>query len=509
MFKVILVDDEPSAIRYLKSIIENKCDGFIVVGHAENGEDGIKLVRNLNPDVVVADVKMPGMNGIELAEIIKREFASIYTIIVSSYPDFEYTKGAIKSDVLDYVLKPVNAVQLEELFTSLRQKLCKDYRETRGSMLKRLLKGEKSAKRDLDKFFPFEKYKAVLVRFNGLPPRLFSSKTNKSSLIPEIRLNRELLSNIENVWLLEGRDEMEFICIYVDEPILRNEMEIFITNLLPKQKQFYVTIVCTANDFSVLETQKSISHLYFVLNHVLTLGVSKMLHDNIDLRLYTQGRFVLPNEILNKLSYLVINQRFDEITPLLDTVFKMLRDEKPTQLTLSNELKKILAVIKKSISKENEYYDMDIESLLEELLFSIHDLEDLLCSICDTVKLMVGDQLNPNQKIDTPTFFSSITSYLKENISAHHSLQSVCKEFYISQTYLSKLFRKYENMSFSEYLTKLRIDESIKLIDRNPHMHLKDIAAIVGYSDQFYFSKVFKDIKGVSPSEYKSENFNA
>lgn len=112
MLKILLVDDEPSAIKLLTYIIEHRYKEFEIVGTAENGQEGLEKIALLKPNIVITDVKMPIMDGIELAAHIKQDYPNIYCIIASGYDDFEYARGALKSGVVDYLLKPINAASI-------------------------------------------------------------------------------------------------------------------------------------------------------------------------------------------------------------------------------------------------------------------------------------------------------------------------------------------------------------------------------------------------------------
>lgn len=507
MFKVVLVDDEPSAIRYLNSIITGRCNGFEVVGHAENGEEGIKKIRSLKPDVVVADVKMPIMNGIELATRIKDEFPSIYTIIVSSYPDFEYTKGAIQSDVLDYILKPVNAAQFKELFESIKRRLDKDYYQNRTLLFKSILNGEVAEEWRISKFLPFREYNAAIIRFNALPPRLMSGRKNKVFAGSADELSLEsALAHIDNIWVLEGRDEMESICICEDDSVTKLELEAYAKSASAKNAAGYSTIVITSKSFALSNSKKIIANLYHVLNNTITVGISRTVKDDADLKTFALGKTKLKSETLSKINFMALNGRFDELKLELKGLFDKWQEEKPIQLSLENDLKQILGNIQRHMINGRREDEYDVDNMLDEALYNAVDLDKLFVSIWNIVKDLAGDTVNKNLKIDTPSFFESIKDYLKENLSDHHSLQSVCESFYISQTSLNKLFRKYESLTFNEFLTRLRIGESKRLIAQNPQMPVKDVAALVGYGDQFYFSRVFKEITGIPPSEYRAKD---
>lgn len=101
-----------------------------------------------------------------------------------------------------------------------------------------------------------------------------------------------------------------------------------------------------------------------------------------------------------------------------------------------------------------------------------------------------------------PEFFQTIKDYLIKHLDENMSLQVICKKFALSQTYLSKLFRKYENQSFNRYLTEMRMEQATRLMKENPDIFVKDVAAMVGYNDQFYFSRIFRSYTGYSPTNY-------
>lgn len=116
MYKVIVVDDEPAALSHICSIITKKCPDYQVVTTAENGNEALDKVREFLPDLLICDVSMPLMNGIQLAATVKELYPDILSLIVSGYSDFEYAKGALQSGVCDYILKPVVPSELKKLW---------------------------------------------------------------------------------------------------------------------------------------------------------------------------------------------------------------------------------------------------------------------------------------------------------------------------------------------------------------------------------------------------------
>jgi YesN/AraC family two-component response regulator len=146
---------------------------------------------------------------------------------------------------------------------------------------------------------------------------------------------------------------------------------------------------------------------------------------------------------------------------------------------------------------------------LKQLTYAT-DFEGLFDSVWDIIHDLYGDnETQPTTRNNGELIFNKIESYLNLNMAEPISLQSICEAFSISQPYLSRLFRKHRNLSFNEYLTKIRIDEACRLLNNHPEMLFKEIAEIVGYQDHHYFSRIFKLLTGQNPSEYKEKNIDS
>ncbi|WP_026485765.1 response regulator transcription factor [Caldanaerobius polysaccharolyticus] len=505
MVKVVIVEDEPSAMRYLKAIIELRCNGFEIIGTAENGIDGLEKIRSLKPDVVITDIKMAGMDGIELVARVREEFPFIYSVIVSGYQDFEYAKGAIKSGVVDYLLKPVNPKQLKSLLDTIKERIEKERYERCVLLLKQILNGKAVESWQAERYLPYKYYSAAILRQNGLPSR-FASKHAAGYNIDD---GIGILSNVtrfKNTWILPGRDERELIFFHAPEShAQQNRFKEMVGQIGPKLSDGYYTIAFTSKLFELSDCKKTIANLYRTLDNNIVIGLSQVIFDSPQTRCNLEIHPVLDGVLVNKIGFLVTNRMYDELKQEFIKLFNTWEREKRTQLWVESNLRQILYHIKKYSTTFSEDQNCDIEFMLDEALYYSTTFGELMANIWEIVKKIVQHDEKRHYKVDTLAFFRSIEEYLEQNISEQLSLQSVCSVFGISQTYLSRLFRKYENMSFNEYLTMRRIDKAKRLIEENPNMPLKDVASIVGYSDQFYFSRVFRSITGMPPSEYAAK----
>lgn len=122
-YKILLVDDEEEVRKSIIKKINWEEEGFLVVGDAENGVEALEKIENLNPDLVFTDIRMPYMDGLELIKEINIRYPLIKSIIFSGFDDFDYAKEAIKMGVIEYVLKPVSAVELTEILRKVHKTL--------------------------------------------------------------------------------------------------------------------------------------------------------------------------------------------------------------------------------------------------------------------------------------------------------------------------------------------------------------------------------------------------
>ena len=131
LYRIILVDDEEEVRKSIVRKIGWEEAGFQVAGDAENGEDALEKIEALEPDVVLTDIRMPYMDGLTLAERIRQKYPSMKIVIFSGYDDFEYAKQAIKLNVTEYILKPVNVEELTAILKRIKVNLDQDRKSTR------------------------------------------------------------------------------------------------------------------------------------------------------------------------------------------------------------------------------------------------------------------------------------------------------------------------------------------------------------------------------------------
>jgi YesN/AraC family two-component response regulator len=499
MPRLLLVEDEPSATRYLRSIIESRCKGFQIVETAENGSEALEKVRLALPDIVITDIKMAVMDGIELAARLGKEFPSIYTVIVSGYQEFEYARGALSSRVVDYLLKPVNARQLKDLLESLGRRVAADYHSRRTELLKGALAGSVVESPQSLKYLPFPHYRMAMIRVGGLPSR-YHAHRGERDLARALEPARPMLQG-HDIWTIQGRDANEIIFFHTPALTRAEFAQKGIAAIVEKLHGSFHTVFFHPDAVTLDEIAPRVAGLFRAMDSAIVLGRSQVLFGPSESTSVQDPALPEPAE-MSRLDFLLSNARYIELEEELRKFFKAWENDRCPQVRIEASLRQIFQLILKKAPRSSVPSGEDFEFLLDEAMHKAADCGELAENTWSLAAKMLQCAPTPQRRMDVPALLDSIQRYLRGNYTDPITLQSVCEAFGISQTYLSRLFRRYENMSFNDFITAIRIEAAKKLILGNQEMPLKDVASFVGYQDQFYFSRVFKAAVGMPPSEY-------
>lgn len=400
MWKVFIADDEPNIRDGLKCLLEANVTDIQMVGEADNGLDALDMVKKIQPDILLVDICMPHLNGLQLIEqvrsVLKKECK---IIIITGHDEFEYAQQALKLRVFDYLLKPVLRQNLYEVMEKAKNELQKQH--TANKYLN-------WADRQLKKNMPY------------LRERFLNDYINNK------------LSTIEL------QEQMSFFGLDVKE-----SHGMLITRLEEKYK----------------------------------LGEDKKEWD----------RYLLLFAIQN-------------------IVEELLSDWQPN-IIFRDELDDIVAIL--PIKSVTEWVDIEykiesaIEKYLEQTVIVCNDkIVNGLLDIPTVYNKLIEDI---NKKGNNMPVISLAIKYVEENYHKMDlSLQEVASSIGISPNYLSRLLKQSEGYSFTEFLTMVRVKKAIKLMG-NPNLKLYEIAEKVGYNTQHYFSTAFKNVLGVSPTEYRKQ----
>ena len=229
-------------------------------------------------------------------------------------------------------------------------------------------------------------------------------------------------------------------------------------------------------------------------NQFLTIGSDDDTDEGDEIGIQTN------NHIVKGFEYLATIGDEDLIKRQLKEFILSLEKSLRSQIWVETMVRRIFLLLlrrtKASVS------NVDLENMLEEAFRFSDNYGELYNNLELIVDRLHTDEAEGNCKIDSREYFDQILAFVEKNIGGHIYLQSVCDTFHISQSYLSRLFKKYTGSSFSKILNIMRIKEAVRIMETDSSIHIREISDALGFSDQFYFSKVFKIVMNCSPSEY-------
>ncbi|WP_148409705.1 response regulator [Murimonas intestini] len=482
MYQVLVVDDEPASLKHICNIIKNRCPDFKVADTARNGQIALQKAEEEQPDVVISDVMMPLMNGIELVSEVKKRWPEILSVIVSGYSDFEYAKGAIQSGVCEYILKPVRPSDIEQLMESLRQRLDELYYEKRNSFLKKASGGTgNTVVQEIRRLFPEDLYYAAIYRKNGLPSRFSKGYSADLYSMPQEKI------------IIYGRDEMEALYLCPENLLNGESFGDYFAKVYARVKEegaFYTAVV-REEPFQPEGLPGILGELYRKLDESIVIG-----KDQIVTAGQSAGCPALRpgQEDFSMLEYYVRKKSAHGIEGEIKRLFGKWEAEVRPQVWVEEKIHYLFGHLysKGNLLEFNEF-------VLDDIFSEAVSMEEVAKNI-QTLLIPGGELKTAGDRRKEE--YEEILQYLDEHLSESISAQSICRQFAMSQTTLSKMFHKYGNSPFSVCLTRIRMEKARSIMNENPEILVKDAAERVGYTDQFYFSRVFHSALGISPSEY-------
>lgn len=524
LYKLIIVDDEEEIRLGVIKKINWEENGFIVVGDAENGEEALELAERLHPDVIMTDIKMPFMDGLELGKKVMDLMPSTKIIIFSGSDDLDYAHQAIKINVVEYVLKPINSLELVEVLKRLKEKLDKEYDEKRNTdILKKhylesipvireqFLVGALEGRINKDQWKENEKKLALdfitkylcvaIINIDGL------SKGQDSGLV---------LVSIKNM----VDETMQNYCKFISFPYLDKMVVLLsfdekdnIMNIIKGLNEVCKIFECVfANTISIGigRIYKNINEIRFsyrmaqsALGYRQILGNGKTIYiDDLEPDNSIQLKFEDQEEIRFLNSIKLSGE--DTIRETVGSIFKKIEES----LVQIEKYRIYLMEVLTSMLKLTQSHNIEVNNIFGDE-FNFYTYLDDFNSIEEIKEWFILKAIRLNEIIKKERVNSSkilvekAKEYIKINYNDYEiSVEKLCSNLHVSPTYFSTIFKKETNMSFVNYLTDVRLDEAVKLLNTTDDKTYI-IATRVGYQEANYFSYVFKKKFGISPSRYR------
>lgn len=522
MYSVFLVDDEPIVLEGIRSKIEWESKGFTFAGEATDGEIALSMIQEIKPDILITDIKMPFMDGLQLAAAIKKTQPWIKIIILSGHDEFDYAKRAISIGIEDYLLKPFTADEVLDALNKAASHL--EQERTQVSDINKMKEELKSRDKLLQKEFLTNLVKGS------------ESMTNIMEKCQELNIN--LISRyykvlISNVTSKSGNEQtVQEACSRLNSysssweqtiSFFRHANQLIIIQKGNSQTDLEENIFRVAENIEHIVSQNEdctvITAIGKTVEHTTSISSSytdaKMILD--------AGKFENQNRIISADDIKLDNNGLldlKENDPLVDRLKYASKCDISAIVTQSMEL----------IKNNPGQFNVFASYLLLDLIFEVSKLiESLGGNIKEVnpdilqhsfVEKAVEDEENFVTVLEDVLNFaleyrdSKITGkygdvilkakkYIDENYADQNTtLTTVADVVCLSPNHFSTIFSQECKTTFIEYLTNVRIENAKRLI-KNTDMKVYDIAYECGFSDPHYFSYIFKKNTGVTPREYK------
>ena len=476
MFNVLLVDDEYMIISGLKYLIPWEEKGLNLVGTAFNGEEALEVLKREKIDIVISDVTMPIMSGIDFLREARKQEYQFQTIFLSGYQEFEYAKEGMALGAINYLLKPVDKRELFESLDKAIQKI--------------------KEKNDIKKIIQFkEKNKVKQWLEKGL-----ESESNKESEILKATYYNVFVGSFMDASFLDDLDKDPNVFYYVEENRLSG---IIINQSKEELKDYYITLA-----------QKYAKDVFLFSGPVVT--ESEKLYESHKVALSLEDSYYFYNLVQEGCIWIELNNHLEEIyysnsdeLPLLSQFSK--------QNSVEEGINNIITFFNKTpippnhvryftlllLSDARTYYDLKYsKSYQEEVdeirgLKNITEVEAVFKDLEQEIKLLLNER-------SYSELTNRVIEVIHQDFGQDIRLKEVADDLFVNAMYLGQIFKRDTNQTFSQFLNTYRMKKSEELLIKTMK-NVNEIALEVGYSSSGYFYKNFKDAYGTTPRDFREQ----
>lgn len=535
--KVFLVEDEMVIRRGIKNSIDWEKEGYIFCGEASDGELAYPMIIKEKPDILITDIRMPFMDGLELCKLVKKELPNIKILILSGYDEFDYAKEAIRLGVTEYLLKPISSGKLLEALNGVSESIRRE-KEDKDLVRKYMEEMRENTEHEKQKFFEQmiagnlsmadaletgEKYEMNLSAgmYNLLLFRFTLGKENRKSgeLLREAEYAIEKLTErLEYVFEFQRGVEGWAFLLMADNEEQMSERVKELSKDLEEIMKNYSTIAYFGGigqpvarlrelEESFREAERALAARFTMeLNRIISVEDIRMAQnvDTLDdIEITSFGEIEKTRTMLEKF---LNNGAENEIDEFVDVYINELPEENLKSVLMRQYIIMDAYIVMMSFCEKIEGIEGEMQAQSEELknsMKTIQTLEEIKNYIRMLLKKIIGvrDTISGRR-------YSDIIEIAKDQIrktymSDEISLDTIAAEVGMSPSYFSSIFSKEMGKTFVEYLTEIRMDRAKELLMCSS-MKTSEIGYEVGYKDPHYFSYIFKKTQNCTPKEFRA-----
>lgn len=530
--RVLIVDDEYKVCQLIKHLVHWEDYGMEIIDMVSDGELAFETICREKPDIVITDIQMPGIDGIELVEKTNHVLENVFFVIVSGYSQFEYARQAVKLGVEDYIVKPIRKKDLEAVLQKINGKYKKEIEShaEKENLKTELVQTREKIKNNLlqDLLFTQENYFQIARKeeieikygciFGGNCYRLILAHLYENSMEsdPEERafvmdkmqkVLRERLEPLSSEFLHLSLD-YEVICLLnmkSDQIYELNRQLVKITTDLSAIREIFpdakTAVVLGKNMSDLKECREYMARMRMILlnrfqksnqvvfqdQNTVTIGANPLDIITADFR----KKFLLELELLNERG----------ISLLIDEIHEKLKEHISEPDYLYAGCKEIIGIF--LLGVQNYYKESEPLRMSDYLKgFEVFYSYETIFEWIKQKLIHYVEKQEQRQKDLEARPIRMAKKYINDHFKENLKLETVSKEIGLNPAYFSSVFKKDTGQNFTEYVVSVRIENAKRLLTQT-NKDVIDVAYEVGYSDVKYFTKLFKKSTSLTPTEYR------
>lgn len=522
MYSLLIVDDENIIRRGLRVIIEDLGFSFREVVEAENGVRALEVYEKHKPDIIIVDIQMPHMDGIEFLKRIREMGADSRVIIFSGYSEFEYAREAIRFKVTEYLLKPIKRQDLETALKRALEDLNQDrgtveqppwsLSETDGDKIKEMLLSAGGSNEAFQMFLTERRIEMLYPLFIVIHTQFTNQQPSSDAAqgsIPLINMLGSMLVaqfpqvlsvphmknsviSIINIKKGDGLKELRASLTEINDYFLGKGLRLNwgVSGICNIPVHLY-TMYRQAKAAFMEKLVSGEGGIYFadelpMTGHTLQFKETDITHMISMLRLMDIGKLeVIINQRCNEASVkgiVSVKEYQDKLVSLLIQLGSVMNGSENAGAFMANNIYQFVEELEActSILEANKHFISALVSIC-----TCHDKE--------------GTKSGDNKSI------ALVKQFIQKNFHKVINLEMLANQVSMNPSYFSVLFKKEEGISLTDYIVNVRINKAMEYL-RDPQFKVYEVATRTGFNDEKYFSKVFKKKVGISPKEYKEKS---
>jgi len=550
MYSLMVCDDEQIMIESVRHIVEKEFSNIRIIATARSGREAIEKTLTIKPDIILTDIKMPGINGLEAVKEIKKVHNDVKIVVVSVYEFFEYAKQAVELGVSEYLIKPVKKERLVDTLRRIVDQLDDERRKYRWELeakerIEKMLSAvehsfiysllfAQAQKNDISRykkeFFDIDNETGFIfvLTFRKKGRKEWNDRGDRKewkdcegrnewkvmkdsydSRLGDSFADEELYTLLKN--------NLKHRCKCIVGPVMLDRVVVYVAQSIDDLYQQRVqAISCIEEVMDVLEKKYDIE---------FKAGIGRIHGDEDIMISYQEALKALNSDEDGRIVHI------DDIAPdIYDIGYEISLLEQKLIICLENgDVQRCLTILSDIFRKYPNFFEQDsIHYRIIEMMAAIRRIatengirdntepgcyfKRILCcrsreefeQICTEEVRQIACRIIARKKSNIGKLVEMTNRLINERFSQDLNLEDISKELHISPQYLSRLYKNETGENFIERLTSVRIENAKKLLKENRYS-IKEVCYMSGYSDPNYFSKLFKKHVGLSPTDFQKQ----